>query len=136
MNDMISSRNPIPRPSARQNRGKASQARGVRSEALAARVLVAEGWQILAERCRTGAGEIDLIITREGVLVFVEVKSRASLADAAYALGPRQMQRLLAAAEAWMAANPDQGEAGVRFDVMLVDPAGQVRRIVDAMRAE
>ena len=52
-----------------------------------------------------------------GLLAFVEVKARPSLAEAAHALGPRQRARLVAAAECWIAENPGHGAAGMRFDV-------------------
>ncbi len=71
-----------------------------------------------------------------GLLAFVEVKRRPTLGDAAAALGPRQRARLLAAGEAALAENPGWGRAGVRFDVLLVDAAGRVRRVVDAFRLE
>ncbi len=96
--------------------------------------LLADGWEVLDRRVRTEAGEIDLIATRERLLVFVEVKSRPVLSDAAAALGPRQRARLLAAAALILARHPGWGEAGVRFDVMLVDAEGRVRRIADAFR--
>ena len=44
--------------------------------------------------------------------------------------------RLLAAADAALAQHPEWGRAGVRFDVLLVDAAGQVRRVADAFRLE
>jgi putative endonuclease len=113
---------------------KAADRRGRRAEDRAADALAAEGWQVLAHRARTPAGELDLVAERDGLLAFVEVKARASLAEAAFALGPRQRARLVAAAEAWLGANPGRGAAGVRFDVMLVDAAGRVRRIADAFR--
>ncbi len=89
---------------------------------------------MLARRARTGAGELDLVAERDGLLAFVEVKARATLAEAAFALGPVQRRRLVAAAEAWLALNPGHGDAGMRFDVVLVDEAGRVRRIADAFR--
>jgi putative endonuclease len=113
---------------------EAADNRGRHAEERAAAALVAEGWTILARRARTPAGELDLVTEREGLLAFVEVKARASLAEAAFALGPRQRSRLLAAAEAWMAEHPSHGAVGVRFDVMLVDAEGRVRRIADAFR--
>jgi putative endonuclease len=116
-------------------RRQASEARGRDAESRAAAALAAEGFAEIARRARTGVGEIDLVVERDGLLVFVEVKARASLNDAALSLGPRQQARLLAAGEAWMAANPGHGAAGVRFDLLLVDGAGQVRRIADAFRA-
>jgi putative endonuclease len=111
-------------------------ARGVAAEQVAAGLLERDGFTILARRVRLAPGEIDLVASRAGLLAFVEVKTRPSLAEAALSLSPRQRQRLLAAAEAWMAANPGHGAAGVRFDVILVDRAGQARRVRDAFRLE
>lgn len=112
----------------------AADARGRAAEDRAAAALAADGFETLASRVRTPAGEIDLVVRRGGLLVFVEVKARATLTDAAFALGPRQRARLLAAAEAWMAEHPAEGAEGVRFDVLLVDGEGRVRRIADAFR--
>lgn len=89
-----------------------------------------------ARRLRTAAGEIDLVAERDGLLAFVEVKSRPTLAGAAWSLGPRQRARLLASAEIALAEHPEWGRAGIRFDVLLVDAGGAVRRIKDAFRAE
>ncbi|WP_160120793.1 YraN family protein [Rhodovarius lipocyclicus] len=117
----------------RAERGLRAEAGGRGAEETAAQALAAEGWRVLARRCRTPAGEIDLVAEHAGLLAFIEVKARASLAEAAYALGPRQQARLLAAAECWMADNPGHGAAGVRFDVMVV-AGGEIRRIRDAFR--
>ncbi len=126
---------PWPDPTAaRQRRGGRAFAAGTTAEAAAATALEAEGWRVLARRARTPAGELDLVAEREGLLAFVEVKARPSLAEAAYALGPRQRARLLAAAECWLAENPGHGAAGMRFDVVLVAVDGTLRRIADAFR--
>ncbi|MFM7612492.1 MAG: YraN family protein [Alphaproteobacteria bacterium] len=123
-------------PPHRLLRGRRAYAAGHDAEALAAAALIAEGWLILGQRLRTEAGEIDLIAEREGLLAFIEVKARPSLAEAAFALGPRQRTRLVAAAEAWLAEHPNHGSAGMRFDVMLVAADGTIRRIADAFRVE
>ncbi|MFM7779405.1 MAG: YraN family protein [Alphaproteobacteria bacterium] len=123
-------------PPHRLIRGRRAYAAGQDAEALAAAALIAEGWLILGQRLRTEAGEIDLIAEREGLLAFIEVKARPSLAEAAFALGPRQRARLVAAAEAWLAEHPNHGSAGMRFDVMLVAADGTIRRIADAFRVE
>ncbi len=120
---------------ARAQRGRSAQSRGLLAEAAAAAALERDGWTILARRLRTEAGEIDLVAEQDGLLAVIEVKARPRLAAAAAALSPRQRQRLLGAAEQMLAAHPDWGRAGVRFDVLLVDAAGTVRRIVDAFRA-
>jgi putative endonuclease len=116
--------------------GLRAQAQGVGAETLACAALQADGWSILARRARTPAGEVDVVAERDGILVFVEVKRRPTLADAAASVSPRQRDRLLAAAEILLGQNPEWGRAGVRFDVLVVDDAGQMRRIVDAFRLE
>lgn len=123
-------------PRGTEARGRSSQARGVGAEDAACRALEADGWVVLARRLRTAAGEIDIAAERNGLLAFVEVKARPTLADAAEALGARQRQRLLQAGEIALAENPGWGAAGVRFDLIVVDAAGQVRRVADAFRLE
>jgi putative endonuclease len=118
----------------RQQRGRSAQARGLLAEIAAGAALEGEGWVVLARRLRTEAGEVDMLAERDGMLALVEVKARPTLADAAAAVSPRQRARLLAAAEIILAEHPDWGPAGVRFDVLVVDAAGRVRRIADAFR--
>lgn len=96
--------------------------------------LEADGWTVRGRRLRTGAGEIDIVAERDGLLALIEVKARPSLAMAANAVSPRQQSRLLAAAELLLRQHPDWGDAGVRFDIIVVDPAGRMRRIADAFR--
>jgi putative endonuclease len=121
---------------ARQQRGRRAHARGIDTEAAASAALVRDGWTVHARRVRTEAGEVDLVAEKDGLLAIVEVKARPTLADAAGAVTPRQRARLIAAAEILLAEHPEWGEAGVRFDVMVVDAAGVVRRIADAFRLE
>jgi putative endonuclease len=107
---------------------------GEKAEESACLALAAEGWRILGRRMRTKSGEIDAVAEKDGLVAFVEVKARRTLAEAAEAVRPRQQGRLLAAAEILLAAHPGWGERGVRFDVMLVDPQQRIRRIKDAIR--
>jgi putative endonuclease len=120
----------------RQRRGGRAHARGIDTEAAASTALVRDGWTVHARRLRTEAGEIDLVAEKDGVLAIVEVKARPTLADAAAAITPRQQARLIGAAEIVLAEHPDWGAAGVRFDLIVVDAAGAVRRIADAFRLE
>ena len=118
----------------RQQRGQQAHARGLTAEAAAGAALEGDGWVVLARRLRTEAGEVDMLAERDGVLAIIEVKARPTLADAAGAVSPRQRARLLGAAEIILAEHPDWGVAGVRFDVLVVDASGRVRRIADAFR--
>lgn len=118
----------------RRQSGRRAQSRGIDAETAVCAVLEREGWRIMARRLRTGAGEVDVVAQRDGLLAIVEVKARPKLADAAAAVSPRQQHRLLAAAAVILAEHPDWGAAGVRFDLLLVDARGRIRRIVDAFR--
>lgn len=107
---------------------------GLAAEQSACQALIADGWEIRGRRIRTKAGEIDAIAEKAGLLAFVEVKARPTLTMAAAALGTKQQTRLLKAAEIVMGEHPEWGQAGVRFDVLLVDGQSRVRRVKDAFR--
>ncbi len=125
-----------PAPALRTAHAAKTFARGMGAEQRAADALRADGWEILARRARTAAGEIDLVARSGGLLAFVEVKARPTLADAARCLSERQRRRLEGAAALLLAEHPDWMRDGIRFDLMLVDQAGTVRRIRDAFRLE
>src|SRR6185312_11958948 len=93
---------------------------GISAESRAAAWLIAKGFRIVARRWKSPLGEIDIVARRRQLLIFVEVKARASLDDAAESVTPRQRQRIAAAAEIWLANNPDDGVRDIRFDAMLV----------------
>jgi putative endonuclease len=118
----------------RSRRGVIADQRGRLAEAAARFALEREGWSILACRLRTSAGEIDIVAEKDGLLAVVEVKARPRLVDAAAALSPRQQARLVAATDIVLAEHPHWGLVGVRFDLLLVDAKGVVRRIADAFR--
>jgi putative endonuclease len=122
----------LPRP--RQN--SSTYVRGIDAETAACLALVRQGWTVLARRFRTEAGEIDIIAAQPDLLAIIEVKARRTLADAALALSARQRARLIAAADIALAEHPEWAREGMRFDLMVVDATGTVRRIADAFRLE
>jgi putative endonuclease len=95
---------------------------GLSAEARAAAYLMAKGYRILAKRFRTPHGEIDIVARRRNLLAFVEVKACATLDDAAFAVTPRQQQRIIDAAHAWLVAHPEHAEFDLRFDALLIAP--------------
>jgi putative endonuclease len=119
---------------ARQHRGRTAHAAGLAAEETACAALIADGWTIRARRLRTKAGEVDAVAEKDGLLSIIEVKFRPTLAEAAIALTNRQQSRLVAACDIILGQHPDWGLNGVRFDVLVVDLAGKVRRIADAFR--
>jgi putative endonuclease len=114
---------------------KVAFAFGLSAESRAAAYLVAKGYRILARRWRSPVGEIDIVARRRGVLIFVEVKARERLDDAAEAVTAHQQRRIIAAAEAWLATNPRYAEHDMRFDVVLVAPKSIPRHIMAAFDA-
>lgn len=94
---------------------------GRRAERVAAWWLRLRGWHILAMRARTPVGEVDLVARRGKVLAFIEVKARASAAQAELALDDYRLRRVVRAAEALL---PRYGRAGdiVRVDAMFIIP--------------
>jgi putative endonuclease len=108
---------------------------GLSAESRAAAYLMAKGYRILAKRFRTPYGEIDLVVRKRNLLAFVEVKARASLDEAAYAVTPRQQQRIIAAAQAWLMAHPEHAEFDMRFDAVLIAPKRLPRHLLAAFDA-
>jgi putative endonuclease len=95
-------------------------AAGPRAEALAADYLVRQGLTIVARNFRTRFGEIDLIATDAGTLVFVEVRMRRSLrfGGALGSITAAKRARMIAAARGYLAMIG--GEPACRFDAILM----------------
>ncbi len=99
---------------------------GREGESIAERHLRAAGWTTLARRWRTRRGEVDLVVTRGGIVAFVEVKTRTpgsaghACGDPFDAVTPHKRTRLVAAAEAFLAAHPTWAALPCRFDVIAV----------------
>ena len=116
----------------RSDTGKKAHKHGLVAEGVARTILRLKGYRILARNERTPAGEIDIIAKRRKLVVFVEVKSRATLETAAHALSPGQQSRIVRSAEAYLARRPNLQACDVRFDVLLLAPGSLPRHIKDA----
>src|SRR5690349_5331195 len=81
-----------------------------------------KGYRILARRHRTKLGEIDLIARRGDLVLIVEVKARQTLTEAMEALSRTSERRIEAAADLWLARQPDYGRLSIRFDMVAVLP--------------
>jgi len=99
-------------------------ARGRAGEEAAARFLETKGYRIIARNVRFRTGEIDLIADENGVLVFVEVKTRSGsdFGTAAEAVTGRKQQQLVRLASLFLAQSGSLARP-CRFDVVAVEPA-------------
>jgi putative endonuclease len=95
--------------------------KGRRAETIAAWFLIAKGYRILARRVQPRAGEIDIVARHRDSLVFVEVKARATLDSALFALHPSALRRIEAASRV-LAPRYGAGCTTTRIDAVLVQP--------------
>ena len=114
------------------NRRQAEQG-GRHAETIAAWWLRLKGWTILGRRVRIPLGEVDLVARRGKTLAFVEVKARASDAEADLALDEYRLRRVAAAAEALVPRYARPGDA-IRIDAIFIVPGRLPRHMADIWR--
>ena len=108
-----------------------AEQQGRDGEQIAAQFLKGQGYQILAERVRSDAGEIDLIARKDALIAFIEVKWRKRAADLDTAIDERRLARVAAAAEIAAYDYAKHGE-DIRVDVILLAPGTPPRHITNA----
>lgn len=111
---------------------RTAERRGRGAERLALALLLVKGYRIMERRYKTPVGEIDIIARRGATLVFLEVKARERLDDAAASIGRQQRQRIADAAAAYLARNPGLAHLSCRFDAILVARGRMPKHVIDA----
>ncbi len=106
---------------------------GLAAEASVLRDYVDQGYRILARRFRGARGEIDLVLEKDAVVVFVEVKKSRSFDAALARLGAAQIGRILDTASEFLGLTPKGQLTETRFDVALVNAHGQVSVLHNAL---
>ena len=108
----------------------ARQALGELGERIAERWLRERGWKIVQRRFRSGHRDIDLVVERNGLVAFVEVKARQGdlFGDPVAAVNWRKQKELGRSARVWVARHGRRDEA-YRFDVVGVLLNGTAVRI-------
>ena len=88
---------------------------------------------MLATNVWIGGYELDLVLRRGRTIVFCEVKATggAERGDPLEMVTPEKVRRLRQAAEAWLAANPDELDRNVRFDV-AAERTGKLQVVANA----
>lgn len=112
--------------------GAGAYANGLHAEASVRRHLHAAGYEILGDRVRTAAGEIDILAHRDGTLVAVEVKASRVKNRAASAVDAKKQERVAASVGAWLSLNPAYSNHTIRFDVAICDHGGNCDIIENA----
>lgn len=116
---------------ARRSRGQMAYQSGRLAEMAAEDRYTAAGYELVARRWRGKAGEIDMILRKGLLFVFVEVKSSRDFAHAAERISRRQMDRICMAACEFCGSLPTGQSTEMRMDAALVDQFGRVE-IVEA----
>lgn len=118
--------------SQRQHRGAAAHHSGVAAEHIVAHDYQRRGFAEARRRWRGAGGEIDLILHKDGRVIFVEVKSAPTHALAAERLSAQQLRRIEASGASYLAALPAGSLTECRIDLALVDAMGAVAIIENA----
>jgi len=99
---------------------------GSSGEDRAAAYLVQQGFTILCRNWRTKRGEIDIIATKNDILVFAEVKTlpSGSVQTLMQELGRKKQKRITETAKWFLLNNRQYSNSIIRFDVLIVDMPG------------
>ncbi len=117
----------------REDTGRSNYLAGQAAEDAVLRHYEARGLTLAKARWRGKAGEVDLILRDGDELVFVEVKHSRSFDSAAARLLPKQVARLMRAAEEFAGGEPKGLLTEMRFDVALVNGKGEVHILENAL---
>lgn len=110
---------------------------GAAAEQRARQHLEQAGLRLLAQNARFRAGEWDLVMVDEPLLVFVEVRLRRNLnfGGALASVDWRKQRKLQRAAALWLLRHPEHGSRRVRFDVVgFAGPEAPPEWVRDAWR--
>ncbi len=93
---------------------------GIAAEKLVADQFQSLGFSLIAKRYKTKYGEIDLIVSRKNLLIFVEVKARSKVTPIETLISQRQIDRNYSAAEFFLAEFPHYSSYSCRFDLVVL----------------
>ena len=123
-------------PELRRGRGLNNRPSGVLGERLARRFLEDRGYTIVEKNYRTRHGELDLIASKDGTLVVVEVKLRrgTGFGEPLEAITPRKQQTIREITEEYLLdKSPDFHT--LRFDAIGILVRGDRARITHVQDA-
>lgn len=110
----------------------ASYYKAIAAENIVAEYYKSSGHLTKAMRMKTAYGEVDLVMEKQNQWIFIEVKCSKTIAQAALRISQRQIERVHAAAEFYLAKLGLLGVVECRFDAAFVDENGHVEIIENA----
>ena len=94
------------------------------------------GWHILAQSYAAHGGEIDIVARRGILIIFVEVKARATREAALLAIDATKVRRISKAARHWVARHPAHQSCNFRGDAVLMVPWRRPERVEGAFELD
>jgi putative endonuclease len=91
-------------------------------EDIAKAYLLTKGYKVLAENYSIRGGEIDLVIFKDDITVFIEVRqrSRSTFGSAAESISAQKLARLSKTALHFMLKHYERDDLAMRFDAILI----------------
>ena len=105
--------------------------KGFNAEMVINSYLIRHGYKIIEHRYKTEYGEIDIIASKEKLLLFIEVKNRKVIPSHEI-INSRQKKRCCEAAMHFLTQNPEFLNFTMRFDCFFINCYGKVNHIENA----
>ncbi len=109
--------------------------KGRQGEDAAVHYLESEGYRVIRRNYRMYGAEIDIVCSRETVLVFTEVKNWASFGyeEMERALNRAKRKKIFAASKGFLQENPVFETYSIRYDLIYMNgPGKQIKHVENA----
>ncbi len=99
---------------------------GNEGENKALEFLLRNGYELLHKNWRTRFGEIDIIVKKDNLIVFVEVKSlpKGNLDYLSKVLNKDKQERIIKTSKRFLLNNRQYSNSYIRYDVIVIDMPG------------
>lgn len=99
---------------------------GNEGENKAVEFLLRNGYELLHKNWRTRFGEIDIIVKKDNLIVFVEVKSlpKGNLDYLSKVLNKDKQERIIKTSKRFLLNNRQYSNSYIRYDVIVIDMPG------------
>lgn len=96
---------------------------GRHCETMAAEFLLKHGYQLLERNWRNRRGEVDLILKKQGFIIFAEVKhiGKTGLFSLERLINSMKRNKIILTARYYLLIHPECRNLLIRFDVLAID---------------